>query len=132
MQWLMDDCDATTTFRRSRRAQELDQRGRPRPGVRQWGGWSPRVELSLGCSTGSLIHRGGGIDRRSSQCCGGSACNLIISAACGTGRRKGVGGGASGVFIGGGFLAKEARVAENRTVPSAGVQEEESGAGGGG
>jgi hypothetical protein len=48
------------------------------------------------------------------------------------GRRKGVGGGASGVFIGGNFLAKEARVAENRTVPSAGMQEEEYGAGGGG
>jgi hypothetical protein len=48
------------------------------------------------------------------------------------GRRKGVREGASGVFIGGGFLAKEARVAENRTVPNAGVQEEESGARGGG
>jgi hypothetical protein len=48
------------------------------------------------------------------------------------GRRKGVGGGASGVFIGGDFLAKEARVAENRTVPRVGVQEEEYDTGGGG
>jgi hypothetical protein len=53
---------------------------------------------------------GGGIDRRSSQHCGDSASNLIVSVASCTGGRKGVGGGAPGVFMGGRLLAVGARV----------------------
>jgi hypothetical protein len=51
---------------------------------------------------------------------GSPTSDCVDSAASRAGRRKGVGGGASGVFIGGGFLAKGARLARSEAMDGSG------------
>jgi hypothetical protein len=55
LQEVLDVGDGTTGFMRSRRARELDQRGWPRPGVRQWGGWRRYGGGVLRENSGALI-----------------------------------------------------------------------------
>jgi hypothetical protein len=80
-----------------------------RRGYRRWGG--------IGLTDGSKI------GRTSSQMPRSLTSDCIDLAVSRAGRRKGVGGGTSRVFIGGGFLAKGARVARREVMDGQGGEE---------